>query len=57
MTVKRWCALWCDHPDCNDSDAYNLNREYAGPTKLREAARADGWTRVGRKDFCPSHRP
>lgn len=52
--IKSW-ALWCDHEQCGDADAFTNERGFERLADLRATAFVAGWTRRNGKDFCPDH--
>jgi len=56
MSVIKSVSLACDHSDCADADSFEASMgAFETATEIRQEAKRQGWTRRGRKDFCPDH--
>jgi hypothetical protein len=63
MSWARVVYLYCDHPDCQDSEPYTVSpnpttEQFQGDTAVdqRQMASRDGWVRRHGLDLCKEHR-
>lgn len=56
MSVIKSATIACDHIDCADDDeSASWLGHYETAAQVRYAAKQQGWTRRGGKDYCPRH--